>query len=574
MSKEVTVLKFGGSVLGDESDLPKAVNEIYRNWRNGTKVLAVVSAFNGRTDELLAKANKFENEGFNSAIASLLLSGETESASLLTLALGRAGLPATFLTPQQIPLLTRGETLDSELIWADTNRLRSELEHSIVVVSGFGGIDGKGNPTLLGRGGSDLTALFLAERLDARCVLVKDVDGLYESDPAVSIKPRRFATASYRTAAEIGGCLIQKKAVEFAEENAITVELRSLNSKTGTLISNHKNSFVLDKGSCRPLRIALLGCGTVGSGVYEAITKYPDKFEIVGVLNRSREKAIAAGIPAHLSTTEADILLTKNADVVIELIGGTDAAYGHIKHSLSTGRHVITANKALLADKISELSTSAAENGVSLRFSASVGGALPAFEFASRDTEEIKAVSGILNGTCNFICDKLSEGIELEDAANLAQIAGFAEADPTLDVDGTDAAQKLSLLARSVFGLELPINEIRQKGIAELSPAILNKAASNSNTFRLIAKVERVESGFEASVQPSEISLDHPFASINGAGNCLLIEDRDGRKRFVTAKGAGRYPTTEAVISDLFDLHRLHQHTLVPTFARCSEAGI
>lgn len=573
MSKEITVLKFGGSVLRDESDVTKAVNEIYRNWRSGSKILAVVSAFNGRTDELLSKAKQFEIDGGEVATASLLLSGETETAALLTLALGQAGLPAKVLTPRQIGLLTRGETLDAEPIWADTAKLRAELDNSIVVVSGFGGIDRNGDPTLLGRGGSDLTALFLAERLDARCILVKDVDGLYESDPAYTHEPRRFAAASYRTAAEIGGSLIQKKAVEFAEENSLTVELRSLNSKTGTIISNLPNSFAANEIEHRPLRIALLGCGTVGKGVFETISKYPERFEIVGVLNRHRDKAIAAGIPTHLIANDAASLLGKNADVVIELIGGTDTAHDLIKRSLAAGRHVVTANKALLAERISELNSIAKENNASLRFGASVGGALPAFEFAANDAGEIASISGILNGTCNFICDQLAEGIEFDEAVKLAQSSGFAEADPTLDVDGTDAAQKLSLLARAAFGVEIPIDAIERNGIEKLSPKDLKKAASRSNTIRLIAQVKRCDNGFEASVEPREVSLDHTFGSITGAGNCLLVEEQDGSKRFVTAKGAGRYPTTESVIADLFDLYRHHQRTPARS-AKAAEAGI
>lgn len=572
MTKEITVLKFGGSVLRDESDLPKAVNEIYRHWRNGTKVLAVVSAFNGRTDELLSKAKLFENSG-GVPLASLLLAGETESAALLALALGRAGLPAKILTPRQIGLLTRGETLDAEPIWADSNRLRTELENSVVVVSGFGGIDRNGDPTLLGRGGSDMTALFLAERLDARCVLVKDVDGLYESDPAVSLEPRRFAAASYRTAAEIGGCLIQKKAVEFAEENSLTVELRSLNANTGTIISNLPSSFAEKETDKKPLKIALLGCGTVGKGVFEYISNYPERFEIVGVLNRHREKAIAAGIPEHLIENDANELLAKDADVVIELIGGTDAAAEFIKHSLRDRRPIITANKALLSENIDELNFIAKENRVTLRYGASVGGALPAFEFTKNSAEEIVAISGILNGTCNFICDKLAKGIEFDEAVRFAQSSGFAEADPTLDIDGTDAAQKLRLLARTAFGADVPFESIRRKGIEHLTPNDLKKAIAGSKTIRLIAEIKKTESGFKASVEPCELSLNHAFASINGAGNCLLIKEKDGRQRFVSATGAGRYPTTEAVIADLFDLYRLHQEAPA-NLAKTAEAGI
>jgi homoserine dehydrogenase len=190
----ITVLKFGGSVLRDESDLKLAVHEIYRNWRQGSQVVAVVSAFNGKTDELLAKTSPFGDDAHAESVASLLLTGETETASLLCLELGRSGIPARFLTALQLQLLTKGERLDAEPVSINAERLRHELISSVVVVSGFGGVDQSGSPTLLGRGGSDLTALFLAERLDARCVLVKDTDGLFEFDPNASAAlPRRFS---------------------------------------------------------------------------------------------------------------------------------------------------------------------------------------------------------------------------------------------------------------------------------------------------------------------------------------------------------------------------------------------
>ncbi len=573
MSKHITVLKFGGSVLRDERDLSKAVSEIYRHWRNGTKVLAVVSAFNGRTDALLAKAERFESGNGGVPLASLLLSGETESAALLALAIERSGLPAKILTPRQIGLLTRGETLDAEPIWADTERLKNELKASIVVISGFGGIDRNGDPTLLGRGGSDLTALFLAERLDARCILLKDVAGLYESDPAVSTDSRLFAKASYRTAAEIGGRLIQRKAVEYAEAHSLTVELRALNAETGTIVSDIPSSFAKGKMNSKPLRIALFGCGTVGRGVFEAIFDHPDKFEVDGVLNQHREKAIAAGVPEYLIENNADVLLAKHADVVIELIGGTDVAHKIVKHSLSNGRHVITANKALLAEAVNELTEVAESRGVTLSYSASVGGAMPALEFAGKYSGDIRAISGILNGTCNFVCDELVNGIDLDQAIRSAQASGFAESDPTLDLDGTDSAQKLILLAREVFGVDIPFSDVKRKGIEGITAKDVRSAAARSRTIRLVARVERVGDIYEASVEPQEVWIESPFGNNRGADNCLMIEDREGNRRFISASGAGRYPTTEAVMADLFDLHREHS-TQAKNLVGTAEAGI
>lgn len=573
MSKEITVIKFGGSVLGGKDDLAKAVNEIYRNWREGSKVLAVVSAFNGRTDELLASANGFGADG-NSAAASLLLTGEAESAALLTLALQRSGLPAKVMAPAQIGLLTRGETFDAEPIWADTEKLRTELASSIVVVSGFGGVDSHGDPTLLGRGGSDLTGLFLAERLDARCILVKDVDGLYESDPAVTTRTRRFASASYATAARIGGPLIQQKAVEFAAENSLTVELRSLNSKTGTFISNLSDAFAENQPETRPLRIALLGCGTVGGGVFELLAKYREKFEVIGVLNRGRDRAVAAGIPEDLIENDADRLFAKPHDVVIELIGGTDAAGRFVERSLLSGRSVVTANKALLAERLSEFSRIADETEAELLYSASVGGALPAFEFAGKNADDITSVTGILNGTCNFICERLAAGDDIGSAIAAAQVRGFAEADPTLDIDGTDAAQKVSLLAQKVFGADIPIAKIERQGVEDLTPEAFLEAARRGKAIRLIAEIARNDDGFKCSVSPREVAADGIFGTIAGAGNCLLIHERDGRERIIKAAGAGRYPTAESVIADVFALYRRHQNAPKTLAAKAAEAAI
>src|SRR5688572_19550394 len=159
---KTTVLKFGGSVLRDEKDLSLAVHEIYRHWRRGQQVLAVVSAFGGTTDELLKRARSFGDDLHPEAVATLLLTGEATSAALLALALKRSGVPAKLLTPEQVGIVTAGDPLDSEPVAADAERIADELEHAVVIVSGFAGVSECGDPTLLGRGGTDYTALFLA----------------------------------------------------------------------------------------------------------------------------------------------------------------------------------------------------------------------------------------------------------------------------------------------------------------------------------------------------------------------------------------------------------------------------
>jgi homoserine dehydrogenase len=208
----ITVLKFGGSVLREENDLQRSVHEIYRHWRGGSQVVAVVSAFGGETDALIARSRLFGKDPNPLAVASLLSTGEATSAALLALALGRSGIPSKILSPERLGLRTRGATLDGEPVAVNIDLLRDELEHAVVIVSGFVGIDGSGDPSLLGRGGTDYTALFLAHRLNAKCVLLKDVGSLYESDPAKGDQhTRRYSHACYETTQRTGGKLVQEK---------------------------------------------------------------------------------------------------------------------------------------------------------------------------------------------------------------------------------------------------------------------------------------------------------------------------------------------------------------------------
>lgn len=557
MTSNITVLKFGGSVLRNEDDLPKAVHEIYRYWRHGEQVLVVVSAFNGKTDELIANAQSYVDVPDPGLVASFLYTGEAASSSLLALALNRAGIPVRLLSPEQAGIRTGGDSLDAEPVSADCDRIRKELEGAVVVLSGFVGTDRDGNLTLLGRGGTDLTALFLAERLDASCRLIKDVDGLYESDPANGAKPDKFARAHYRTALKVGRRLVQPKAVRFAQEREQEFEISSFASTDSTTIGDHSDQLASTTNKKpRPLRVALLGCGTVGGGVYQRLKTSPDLFELIGVANLDSEKALAAGIEYSLNTQNARSLIEQDCDGVLELIGGIEPARSYVKHALSLGRHVVTANKALIATHGDELEDIALRNDVTIRYSASVGGVMPALENLSRivSDEPIRAITGIVNGTCNFICDRLSEGVNFEAAVRAAQEAGFAESDPRLDLDGTDAAQKLVLLAKAAFGARLPFESIDRVGIDSLDETQADDARQRGRFFRLVANVQRTNKGIEASVRPVEVPVSHPFAFIKGAENCLLIECESGRQRFIRGRGAGRYATTESVIADLFDL--------------------
>lgn len=558
--KRTIVLKFGGSVLRDEADLPLAVHEIYRHWRQGYRVLAVVSAFEGTTDALLARTEKYGPDGNDHAVATLLATGEAVTAALLSSALKRSGVHSKILAPHQVGILTKGDPLDGEIVDANVEAVDQALDGSIVIVSGFVGVNAGGDTTLLGRGGTDLTALYLANELGARCVLVKDVEGLFESNPAASsVRPRRFSTVSYRTTLERGGELVQPKAVEFAAEQGLDFEIASLGSGVATFVGDLEDSFASDVAEelRRPLKVALLGCGVVGFGVYERLRAMPQKFEITGVVNLRRERAVERGIEPTLIRGDAVELIEGDCDVVVELIGGKHAAGQFIRHALSNGKGVVSANKALISENDISLHKLADSADVSLRYSAAVGGVLPALETAQRlaRTSRPTLIRGIINGTSNFICGRLEDGEDFQDSVKAAQAAGFAEADPTLDIDGSDAAQKLVLLARNAFGSDIVFDDIPRRGLEIASGAEALAARDSGRSFRVVAECRADGGEVTASVAAVSLDASDPLANIHGAENLLLFETEDGGRHLIRGRGAGRYATAEAVLGDIFDIY-------------------
>jgi homoserine dehydrogenase len=234
--KQILVLKFGSSVLRCDKDLPKAVREIERWRRIGKQVVAVVSAFGDTTDELTRRAVAVSDQPDSTLFASLLATGETVSSVLLGLALNQAGLAASVLDVFEAGLHTVGPTLDAELVGLDVERLLSSLREKVLVLPGFVGLGENSKTTLLGRGGSDLSALFIAQQLDAHCLLVKDVDGLYTSDPNLGngYEAARFECVSYTTALRVGSVVVQKKAIEFAQAHRLPFTISSIESQTAT----------------------------------------------------------------------------------------------------------------------------------------------------------------------------------------------------------------------------------------------------------------------------------------------------------------------------------------------------
>lgn len=572
MEPQIRILKFGSSVLRSEADLPAAVQEIYREWRRRAAVVAVVSAFGTTTDDLLKRAEQLGLPPSPGAVAALLATGEEAASALLTLVLQRSGLPATLLDAHTARLATRGDLLDAELVSASSDRIRRALRDSIVVIPGFVGRDPSGRTAVLGRGGSDLTAVFLARELGGSCRLIKDVDGLYTADPS---RPdaRRFTTASWETALRVGNGVVQPKAIRLAQDAGITLEITAAGPFAGTLIGPGPDQLAPPGRPLPPLRIALLGCGTVGGGVLERLLARPDLFRVSGVAVRDPERVRRSGLPRRLIAAGPMALAEGGADVIVELLGGREPARRAVVRALELGKSVVTANKALLAEEIDSLERLATRRGAALLYSASVGGALPALEAVRRFAGRIRSISGVLNGTCNYILDRLAVGDSFETAVAAARTAGFAEADPALDLDGSDAAQKLALLTREAFGVIPRWDTIPRLGIAGLDRAALETVARRGRTVRLVATAERTSAGLRTSVRPLEVAGSHPFAKTCGAGNALRIETTDGAVIDLAAQGAGRWPTCEAVLADLYDLAAARQETVAAEGVAEAEEG-
>lgn len=560
MRDPILVLKFGSSVLRSEEDLPRAVHEIYRWYRQGYRVVAVVSAFAGVTDDRFARARECCPDSDAAATAALVATGEAYSAALLGLSLDRSGVPVSVLDAAAIRLETVGPKLNANPVSVDVDSLLRSLEHRpVAIVPGFVGRDEDGGMSLLGRGGSDLTAVFLAQKLGARCRLIKDVDGLYQYDPAANAPaPRRYRQIDYKDALELGGEVVQPKAICFIREYGQTIEVSSLNSELATLVCAAKSAFSPREISKPPLRIGLLGLGTVGMGVFQKLLREPDLFDVSAAAILDRCKPRELPIPSHVRITDAWSVIESDCDVVIELIGGLSPAAELVRFALQHGKNVITANKLLLSIAGEELRKVADRNGVELLYSAAVGGGAPMLETVRRIAKdsEIVEICGVLNGTCNFVLDSIASGQTREDAVRLAQVNGFAEADPIQDLDGSDAAQKLALLAHAAFDALVPFGEIEKEGILGIPASEVRRFADAGQKVRLIARATRSRSGICCSVSPAMVDVGHPFASVMGEQNCLIVTTATREVFTVRGRGAGRWPAAESVFADALDLWR------------------
>lgn len=574
MSREIIVLKFGSSVLQTPADVPAAVHEIYRWYRSGHRVIAVVSAIGQATNWLLGQAWELSASPESHALAELLATGERTSAALLGIALDRAGIPARLVDPREIHLTALGHPLDSEPTMVGQTKLEELLVVTpVIVVPGFFGHDANGRLHLLGRGGSDLSAVFLAAAMHAkRCRLIKDVDGVYDRDPAIALDTpaHRYSTLDYQTAIEKAAPLIQPKAVRFLERHSASAEVAGLAQPYESVVGSHKNA--LEANEARPpTSVLLLGLGTVGFGVYRRLRALSRHFRVIGVLCLDAAKHEDEGIPADILHGPESRITLLAPDIVVDALPGIEPSRTLVRYFLDRGVSVVSANKRLVAETAQSLERVAQRSGAVLHYSAAVGGSTPMVEEVRRQANrgEIESISGILNGTCNYLLDRCSEGLSLQEAVVEAQAKGFAETDPDDDLIGSDAARKLRILARHAFGKELEAVDMRPLSATSLAKA--RKECRVNQVLRVVSRASLTSGRLLGEVCLRALEPDDPLASTGSEWNRLIITRTDGTVVTVSGRGAGRWPTTEAIIADLLALRHLDRCT--PAKVSLSLAG-
>ena len=555
--RSLIVLKFGGSVLRDEKTLRLAVHEIHRWRRDAFRVVAVVSALAGVTDELLRTTRRISKHSSDHVVASIASSGELQCAALLGQLLERAGIPSRVLTPAAIGLVASGPALNADPRSLNTGPIQHALEHDeVAVVPGFVGLDDDARTVVFGRGGSDLTALFLASRLRAtRCRLVKDVGGIYERDPAgPGAPPERYAELSWKDALRIDGSVVQRKAIRFARSQGLSYEVGGFNGERPTIVGEGPTRLEPSPRRGAPLRVGLLGLGIVGGGLYQLLQALPETFEVTGVAVRDTRRARDVDVDPALLTADA-WQVTRGADVVVETIGGTVPARELICAAFDEGAHVVTANKAAVALDPEGLSGLAAAHGVRLLHSASVGGCTPLLERLSQIRDGVESVRGVLNGTVNFLLDGLAQGGSLPDLLADAVERGFAEEDASRDLSGQDAADKLVVTA-ALLGWKLDASRIVCDPVDHTTAARARLAAAQGRTLRQVSTLSLESGRVTGRVALEELAEADELCATFGGANVAVIERVDGSSEVVRGEGAGRWPTAESVLGDLLELAR------------------
>lgn len=326
------------------------------------------------------------------------------------------------------------------------------------------------------------------------------------------------------------------------------------------------NSPLPQSSTTTPLSLAIVGLGTVGTGVAQVLLNHPDRITrragrpillrhaVVNNIQKDRNIQLPPGV---LTDDLQRVINDRETQVAIHLVGGLHPAKEIMLALLESGKDVVTANKALLCEYGPELFARAHQLGRSIAFEAAVAGGIPIIATLSQSMagNQITSISGILNGTTNFILSEMIQrGRTYADALRLAQELGYAEADPTLDVDGTDAAQKLVILTQLAFGTKVELNDFPRQGINTLDLSDIRYAAELGYTVKLLAVSKLVDEQLEMHVSPTLVKLHTPLAEVNGSFNAVALTGDAVGDTWYSGRGAGQLPTASAVLADLIDM--------------------
>ena len=339
----------------------------------------------------------------------------------------------------------------------------------------------------------------------------------------------------------------------------------------------------------KTVNIAIIGIGTVGGGTYDILMRQAQAIQetqgfsvnVVKVMDRSADMIVKRGVPAEKAVTRIeDILADKSISIVVETIGGVEPAKTFITRVLESGRSVVTANKELIAKHGKELEQIAKKVGTGLYFEASCAGGIPIIRVLQEGMQANKLLNiiGIINGTTNYILTKMAEsGKSYETALREAQGLGFAEADPTADVEGYDAAYKLSILSSLAFHTAVPYTEVYREGITSVTSEDIANAEKLGYVIKLLAIGKQEKDKIEVRVHPCFVAASHPLASVRNEFNAVFLKGDSVDEIMLYGRGAGSYPTGSAIVSDIIVAAKTTEHlygAFTPNSASAARAKI
>ncbi len=316
------------------------------------------------------------------------------------------------------------------------------------------------------------------------------------------------------------------------------------------------------------IKVGILGVGVVGGGTYQILAQNTDQvqrlagvdIEVVALCDIAWDRPRDFAVPEHLKTTDAGAVINgPDTDIIVETIGGTGVARDYVMAAIAAGKSVVTSNKELMAKHGEEILTAAAQQGVDVQFEGSVGGVIPIIRSLKESLAagRLVEVVGIVNGTTNYILTRMSqEGKEFAEVLAEAQQRGYAEADPTDDIEGIDSANKLAILSAIAFGARVPVAQIYREGISAVSPADLEYARRMDYVIKLLAIGKRDGEQIELRVHPALLSADHPLATVGGVFNAIFVRGPECGEVMLYGRGAGAMPTGTAVAGDVIDCAR------------------